>query len=293
MSYWRFSAMIATSTLVMFGLMYLNTYLWTHLFFSETRAYMAVLMGATMAIIMLAFMLSMYANKTINSAIFIGAAVVFAVALWLVRSQITVGDTSFMRAMIPHHSIAIMTSSRANISDPRVSKLANEIVYAQDKEIAEMRYLIASIDNSGDAKRQDSSKPVRVVSLQEALSTAEVAVLDPEFMSKADIGTLFPDGARCTFTYTEDSPPVLAAGHQEDGASGLLKISGDLVRLETDAASLTRGPTLSAQGISVRVVSAGGAEFDAWGSEKQEADLLIELEAGLKAGFRGFYACRT
>ena len=120
MSYWRFAAMIVISTLVMFGLMYLNTYLWTHLFFSETRAYMAILMGATMAIVMLAFMLSMYAHKGINFAIFIGAAIVFGVSLWLVRSQVTVGDTSFMRAMIPHHSIAIMTSSRANISDPRV-----------------------------------------------------------------------------------------------------------------------------------------------------------------------------
>ena len=140
MSYWRFAAMIATSTVVMFGLMYLNTYLLTHVFWSETRAYMALLMGATMAIIMLAFMLSMYSSKTVNAAIFSGAVVVFAASLWLVRSQVTVGDTSYMRAMIPHHSIAIMTSSRADISDPRVRKLADEIIYAQDKEIAEMRY---------------------------------------------------------------------------------------------------------------------------------------------------------
>lgn len=63
MSYWRFAAMIATSTVVMFGLMYLNTYLLTHVFWSETRAYMALLMGATMAIIMLAFMLSMYVPR--------------------------------------------------------------------------------------------------------------------------------------------------------------------------------------------------------------------------------------
>ena len=69
MSYWRFFGMIGTSTLVMFALMYLNTYLWPHLFYSETRAYMAVLMGAAMAIIMLCFMMSMYANRAANIAI--------------------------------------------------------------------------------------------------------------------------------------------------------------------------------------------------------------------------------
>ena len=90
MSYPRFGAMIATSTIVMFVLMYLNTYAWEHVFYSETRTYMAFLMGATMAIIMLAFMLGMYTNRKANIAIFIGAAVVFALSLWLVRSQATV-----------------------------------------------------------------------------------------------------------------------------------------------------------------------------------------------------------
>ncbi|CAN0589946.1 unnamed protein product, partial [Ectocarpus sp. 12 AP-2014] len=143
MKYSRFFLMIGTSTLVMFMLMYLNTYLVGHVFFSETRAWMAVLMGATMAFVMLSFMLSMYTNKVMNAGIFVGSVVVFVLSLWLVRSQVTVQDQSFMRAMIPHHSIAIMTSSRAEITDPRVAKLAEAIVYAQDKEIAEMRYLIA------------------------------------------------------------------------------------------------------------------------------------------------------
>ena len=76
MSYGRFFAMIATSTLVMLALMYLNTYLFDHLFWSETRIYMALLMGATMAIIMLGFMLNMYANGAVNALIFAGAAIV-------------------------------------------------------------------------------------------------------------------------------------------------------------------------------------------------------------------------
>ena len=146
MSYWRFAAMIVTSTLVMYGLMYLNTYAFEHVFFSETRAWMALLMGATMAVVMLGFMLNMYKNRLINMAIFAGAVLVFAGSLWLVRSQATVDDTAYMSAMIPHHSIAIMTSKRAQITDPRVRKLADEIIAAQEREIAEMRDLIADLE---------------------------------------------------------------------------------------------------------------------------------------------------
>ncbi|KGM47193.1 DUF305 domain-containing protein [Pseudooceanicola atlanticus] len=146
MSYGRFAAMIATSTVVMFGLMYLNTYAIDHATFSETRVYMALLMGAVMAIVMLAFMLSMYRNRAVNIGIFVGAAAVFATSLWLVRSQTTVDDVSYMRAMIPHHSIAIMTSRRANIDDPRVRDLADGIIEAQVREIDEMKTLIADLE---------------------------------------------------------------------------------------------------------------------------------------------------
>jgi uncharacterized protein (DUF305 family) len=142
MSYARFGAMIAASTIVMFGLMYLNTYELDHVFFSQTRAWMALLMGATMAVLMLGFMLKMYARKAANFAIVVGSVAVFAMSLWLVRSQTTVDDVSYMKAMIPHHSIAIMTSGRARISDPRVRKLADEIIAAQVREIAEMKQLI-------------------------------------------------------------------------------------------------------------------------------------------------------
>jgi len=146
MSYRRFGAMIAVSTIVMFGLMYLNTYQLDHALFSQTRAWMALLMGATMAIIMLLFMLGMYKDKRLNTAIIIAGLVVFSGSLWLVRSQATVGDVAYMKAMIPHHSIAIMTSRRADIKDPRVRKLADGIIEAQVREIAEMKSLIADIE---------------------------------------------------------------------------------------------------------------------------------------------------
>jgi hypothetical protein len=146
MSYLRFAAMVATSTIVMFGLMYLNTYALDHVFFSQTRAWMALLMGAVMTAIMMAFMWSMYRNRTANLAILAGAAVVFAGSLWLVRSQQTVSDIDYMRAMIPHHSIAVLTSTQAHIRDPRVRKLADGIIEAQVREIAEMKGLIADLE---------------------------------------------------------------------------------------------------------------------------------------------------
>ena len=145
--YARFGAMIAASTLAMLGLMYLNTYQMDHVFFSETRVYMALVMGATMAVIMLGFMWHMYTNRAVNVGIVIGSAVVFSLALWLVRSQATVEDVSYMRAMIPHHSIAILTSERAHIADPRVRELADKIIVTQREEIAEMKALIRDLEN--------------------------------------------------------------------------------------------------------------------------------------------------
>ena len=147
MSCARFAAMIATSTIVMFGLMYLNTWALDHIFWSWTRAWMALLMGAVMAIIMLSFMLGMYSNRAVNIGIFAGAALVFALSLCLVRSQTTVEDVAWMKAMIPHHSIAILTSERAGISDPRVRELADGIIEAQRREIAEMKALIADLED--------------------------------------------------------------------------------------------------------------------------------------------------
>ena len=145
MGYGRFAAMIATSTVVMYGLMYLNTYALSHVFWSQTRAWMALLMGAVMAVIMLGFMRAMYPSRKVNLAILGGSVAIFALSLWLVRSQETVDDVSWMEAMIPHHSIAIMTSERAHIRDPEVRQLADGIIDAQVREIAEMKAMIARL----------------------------------------------------------------------------------------------------------------------------------------------------
>ncbi|SNS06821.1 DUF305 domain-containing protein [Antarctobacter heliothermus] len=274
MKYSRFFLMIGTSTLVMFVLMYLNTYLLGHVFFSETRAWMALLMGAAMAFVMLSFMLSMYTNTALNAGIFVGSVVVFALSLWLVRSQVTVQDRSFMRAMIPHHSIAIMTSSRAEITDPRVAKLAEAIVYAQDKEIAEMRYLIADISARGEAEPNDAAPEAQVQSAAGALETEVVATVDPEFLTEAEITKGLPDGATCVFTYTASSPAVLAVGPD----AAVMKISGDLVRLD-------RADSDGAMQFIDGPLSAELREGD------DLSDMIVTAEQGYSAGFRGQYRC--
>lgn len=141
-NYFKFGAMITTSMVVMFLLTYLNSYAWDHIFFSETRLYMALVMGAAMAVVMLLFMLDMYKDWRVNAGILAASALIFVAALWAVRSQATVDQVDYMEAMIPHHSIAILTSERATITDARVRRLADQIIEAQRKEIEEMKVLI-------------------------------------------------------------------------------------------------------------------------------------------------------
>lgn len=150
-SYLRFGAMILTSMALMYGVTYLNTFQLDHVRWSEMRGFMTLLMGSTMAVVMLLFMLGMYKDWKVNVAILAGAMVLFGLGLFLVRSETTVQDRSYMSAMIPHHSIAILTSERSELQDVRVCELAVEIIEAQRREIAEMDWLISDIGENGHA----------------------------------------------------------------------------------------------------------------------------------------------
>lgn len=160
--YLKFILMIVTATLIMYAVMYLNTYAFEHIRWSETRVYMTFLMASSMAIIMLTFMWKMYENTKINIAIYVVSIAIFIFCLWLVRTQTTVGDISYMKAMIPHHSIAILTSERANIEDYRVKGLSANIAKTQRREIKEMNWLINDINKNGPAKTKNeaSSRPL-------------------------------------------------------------------------------------------------------------------------------------
>lgn len=287
MSYVRFGLMILTSTVAMFILMYLNTYAWEHLFFSETRTYMAILMGAVMAMIMLAYMLGMYSNTQVNIAIFVGAVIVFALSLWLVRSQVTVSGPSYMRAMIPHHSIAILTSERAQIDDARVRKLADEIIEAQRREIAEMRYLISEVSSGEVIESIYQDPPAEPGTVGDALSNTLISGLSLAPMLEAEAEQVLGVGPWCAFNRSPESDPILWVTEGGDGAA--VKLNGVLIDL--DAAGDQQEPVaeFSTPGLAVTVRPLGEDEED-W---RQEAELVFELEQGRAAGYRGFYECEA
>ena len=156
-SWTRLAAMIATSTAIMFVLMYQLVYAADHLMFSMNRLIASLVMAAVMTIVMLGFMWSMYEGKTLKVATIAIAAVLGGVLLFVNRAQSLIDDTRFMKAMIPHHSIAINNARKADIRDPRVRKLADEIIASQVREIREMNLLIADIERNG--RRGDVSLP--------------------------------------------------------------------------------------------------------------------------------------
>jgi hypothetical protein len=153
-SYLRFVAMIASSVVVMYALTYTNVYAVEHIHFSEERVYMALTMGAGMALVMLGYMWGMYRDVRVNAGIIAGAITLGIAAFLLSQSQVLVDDRAYMRGMIPHHSIAILTSERAPIQNVRVRELADRIIEAQRREIAEMEWLIADIEANGIATTQ-------------------------------------------------------------------------------------------------------------------------------------------
>lgn len=159
MSWGRFAAMIAVSTAVMFPLMYQLVYSWDHATFSLTRLVSAIVMGCVMAAIMLAFMWNMYRGQGTKLAVLIGAIVLGVVTLAINRQQMLIGDVGFMKSMIPHHSIAINNAENAHLSDPRVRKLADEIITSQVREIREMKLLIGDIDKNG-SRGQHALPPI-------------------------------------------------------------------------------------------------------------------------------------
>lgn len=147
-NYTKFIGMLTASFVAMYLTMYLNTYEIDHVYFSLTRFYMTCLGISTMAIIMFVAMRSMYKNKRKNIVIIVGSVALFVSALGLVRAQAPIiGDVLWLKGMIPHHSIAILTSKRAAINDAEVRKLADDITTVQKKEIEAMKAMIKRLEN--------------------------------------------------------------------------------------------------------------------------------------------------
>lgn len=166
--YLRFAAMILTAMVVMYGLMFVGSYEWSHIRWSESRMFMALTMGGTMGLIMLAWMLNMYRNPKANGAVVLLSLLLLGGGAYLDRSQTTVQDSAFMSSMIPHHSLAITRSERSELSDVRVCRLAVEISEAQRREIFEMDWLIRDITQNGVARTEEEAKARPVPDYQEA-----------------------------------------------------------------------------------------------------------------------------
>ncbi len=227
--------------------MYTNTYAFEHIFFSETPAYMALLMGAAMAVIML----------------------------------------SFMRTMIPHHSIAIMTSERANFSDPRVQKLADELIAAQRNEIEEVRHPIADIEENGvatDPALGEAEAPAEEGTVEDALSSVQLAGFDMAGLKPEEIEAALESDATCEFRRTTEGEPVLAMA----GASDAIKLPAVLIPLAAGAAvaveTIDAGARLAAEGVEIPVMPDPGVDWtDADSSlRRAEAEMTFHLEQGLR-----------
>jgi uncharacterized protein (DUF305 family) len=145
--YKKFIIMLSISFVIMYAVMFLNVDRFDHVYLSASRFYMTLLMVTPMAIVMLLMMKKMYPNKAYNSIIIASSVGIFILSLWFLRSQVFIKDEGYMKAMIPHHSSAILTSKNAEISDPEVRKLADEIIKSQEEEIAEMKALLEKLEN--------------------------------------------------------------------------------------------------------------------------------------------------
>jgi hypothetical protein len=167
MSWTRFAAMIATSTVIMFFLMYQLINSADDATFSMNRLVASLVMGCVMALVMLAFMWPMYRSRSAKIAVLIGSALLGLTLLVTNRSQALIGDVAFMRSMIPHHSIAVNNARKASISDPRVRDLADGIIESQVREIAEMKALIKDIERNGE--RGTTALPARTTDLTPAM----------------------------------------------------------------------------------------------------------------------------
>jgi len=144
--YRKLPLMLFLSLCIMYLVMFLNVDSAQHIYLSTTRLYMSLLMVAPMALLMLIMMPMMYPDKKINLIIYTASVTVFVLSLLLLRTQTPIGDRQYMKAMIPHHSSAVLTSKHANLQDPEVKELAEKIIRSQEEEIAQMKAILDRMD---------------------------------------------------------------------------------------------------------------------------------------------------
>lgn len=145
--YRTFFIMLLTSFVIMYAVMFLNVDKLDHVYLSTTRTYMSLLMVSPMALLMLVMMPGMYKDKKKNTVIIVSSIIIFVLALTFLRKQVLITDQQYMKAMIPHHSSAILVSQEAKLTDPELKKLAEEIIKSQEEEIAQMKAILQRLEN--------------------------------------------------------------------------------------------------------------------------------------------------
>ena len=140
--YRRFAAMLAVSFVAMYFLMYAMVDRLDHVYASWNQVYRAGVMTAAMLVVELLLMGSMYPSRRLNAGLLaIGLAA--GLGCWAgIRTQAGIGDSQFLRSMIPHHAGAILMCQEAKLADPEIQALCGQIIVAQEAEIAQMKALL-------------------------------------------------------------------------------------------------------------------------------------------------------
>lgn len=144
--YATLAAAIAVHFVIMWALTYSGVWVFDHIWLNLNRFYMAVVMVAPMVVVMVLAMWHMFPKARVNVALLAVSALVFGGAFAAIRTQVFVSDEQLSRSMIPHHSIAIKTCERADLSDPETIRLCEQIVQTQREEIAQMEAILARLD---------------------------------------------------------------------------------------------------------------------------------------------------
>ena len=137
--------MAVLSFIAMYIFMYAMVDRFENVYPNLNQAYMAALMAAPMVMIELVVMRAMYTNRKVNIAIFTASALLLVVAWVFIRQQTFIGNTEFVRSMIPHHSGAILMCREASIQDDELRKLCKEIISSQQSEIDQMKRILARL----------------------------------------------------------------------------------------------------------------------------------------------------
>ena len=203
-----------------------------------------------------------------------------------------------MQAMIPHHSIAIMTSKRAQISDPRVRKLADEIIAAQEREISEMKYLIGDLEDRDESTAPDDAAdpalgevPVEVLSADVALEGAQIAGLDPATLQDTQIEQTLEGNRHCVFRYTSQGDPVFAFDPDADGDNAaLVKVNDALIRM---AFASNGQEAIAFQDGDIEITLTQEQQAQGWDADQTEATMVFEIASQLRVGYGGYIACLT